>query len=72
MQTLENGKGYRRYRWHSEACKWWKPTNDPRFIAQNPAWMGTGLKLMVDAEKSGKVIPLDKDRTELSIHHQTE
>ena len=30
-------------------------------IAQNPADIGaTGLKLMVDAEKSGKVIPLDK------------
>ena len=30
-------------------------------VAQNPADIGaTGLKLMVDAEKSGKVIPLDK------------
>jgi D-allose transport system substrate-binding protein len=30
-------------------------------IAQNPADIGaTGLKLMVDAEKTGKVIPLDK------------
>lgn len=30
-------------------------------VAQNPADIGaTDLKLMVDAEKSGKVIPLDK------------
>lgn len=30
-------------------------------IAQNPKDIGaTGLKLMVDAAKSGKVIPLDK------------
>uniref|UniRef100_UPI00406DA552 MSD1-holo chainA n=2 Tax=synthetic construct TaxID=32630 RepID=UPI00406DA552 len=30
-------------------------------VAQNPAAIGaTGLKLMVDAEKKGKVIPLDK------------
>jgi ABC-type sugar transport system substrate-binding protein len=32
-------------------------------IAQNPADIGaTGLKLMVDAAKTGKVIPLDKAR----------
>ncbi len=30
-------------------------------VAQNPADIGaTGLKLIVDAEKSGKVIPLNK------------
>ncbi len=30
-------------------------------IAQNPGNIGaTGLKMMVDAEKTGKVIPLDK------------
>ena len=44
-----------------EARKMVKAGQMTATIAQNPADIGAkGLKLMVDAEKSGKVIPLDK------------
>ncbi len=52
-----------RYRWHSGSPQNGGSRTNDRDGCQNPADIGaTGLKLMVDAEKSGKVIPLDKAR----------
>ena len=58
----KNGKSAgRRYRWHSGSPQNGGSRTNTATVAQNPADIGaTGLKLMVDAEKSGKVIPLDK------------
>ncbi len=41
-------------------AKWWKPTNDRDGCPEPGGYRRNGSEVMVDAEKSGKVIPLDK------------